>query len=233
MRFSPEAAALLFINRYFPECAAAFLAGSTVRGDQTFTSDLDIVIIGEEEPGHRRQCFFKYEWPIEVFLYGKNSFQIFFESDCMLGIPYLPRMCADGVILKDTDGSAKRIKEEAKSRLAEGPPAWTQSQMDNARYLITELLDDLEGSEDGAENIFTAGQLANILHEFILRTNRQWTGFGKWMIRSLRNYDTELAEEFTAAFQHFYQTGNKEKLSSFTEKILEPWDGKLFEGYKS
>ncbi|WP_070121577.1 nucleotidyltransferase domain-containing protein [Bacillus marinisedimentorum] len=233
MRFSPEAAALLFINRYFPECAAAFLAGSTVRGDHTSASDLDIVIIGAEEPVDRRRCFIKYEWPIEVFLYSKDSFQVFFDSDCMLGIPYLPRMCAEGIILKDMDGTARKIKVEAKQRLAEGPPPWTQSQTDNARYLITELLDDLEGSEDVAENLFTAGQLADILHEFILRTNRQWTGFGKWTIRSLRRFDEKTAAEFTEAFQHFYQSGKKEKLTSFTESIIEPWGGKLFEGYKS
>jgi predicted nucleotidyltransferase len=35
----------IFLDQRFPECSAAFLAGSVIRGEGTSTSDLDIVII--------------------------------------------------------------------------------------------------------------------------------------------------------------------------------------------
>lgn len=44
----PEMAAQLVIEKHFPNCQAALLAGSVVRGEATSTSDLDIVVFDKE-----------------------------------------------------------------------------------------------------------------------------------------------------------------------------------------
>lgn len=233
MRISPEAAALLFINRFYPQAEAAILAGSVIRNDATDHSDLDIVIIDETNDGVSRSCHEEYGWPIEVFLYTKNRFYPMFESDCMIGVPFLPRMCAEGVILKDKSGLAKEIKEESRKRMEEGPIAWSEGQVDHFRYTITDLLDDLIGSNNRKEDLFTAGKLAEVLHEFVLRANRQWVGYGKWVLRSLEQYDPVLAERFADAFDEFYKTRQKQKVEHLVDEVLEPFGGRLFNGYRS
>lgn len=79
------AAARAFIDQHFPECTAAFLAGSTLRGEATATSDLDIVIITTREGTPYRESFIAFGWPIEVFVHDNNLYRVYFASDvkCM------------------------------------------------------------------------------------------------------------------------------------------------------
>lgn len=232
MRISPEAAALLFINRFYPNCEAAFLAGSVVRNEATANSDLDIVVIDDMTEGVNRVSYTEFGWPIEVFIYTRANFFPLFESDCMIGIPYLPRMCAEGIILKDNKGFAKEIKKEAIDRIEEGPATWSDDLIEQTRYIITDLLDDLLGSNNGGEDLFIAGKLAETLHDFILRTNKQWCGYGKWVVRALKQYDEKLADQFVSVFSEFYRTGNKQGIEQFVDKILDPFGGRLFTGFK-
>lgn len=223
-------AAKKFIDSNFPECRMAFLGGSVSLESETENSDLDLVILTEEEPMTSQRCFVEFGWPIETFVYNPQMIHIFLESDSRSGNPLLLRICAKGIILKGGD-EAEEIKEDAQGRLKEGPPEWNQNQINHARYAITDLLEDFIGSEDPAESIFIVNQLAIKLHEFILRTNKQWTGEGKWLVRSLKNYDPQLAKEFIQAFESFYADRQKEPIISFVDEILKPHGGRLFDGY--
>ncbi len=61
--------------------------------------------------------------------------------------------------------------------------------------------------------------------------NGKWLGNSKWFIRVLRKYDEQYADQFVAAFDHFYTTGEKRKLITFVEKTLEQYGGRMFEGF--
>lgn len=62
-------AAHAFVAHRFPNCSAAFLAGSVVRGEATSTSDLDIVIVGDDIRAPYRESFHELSWPIETFVH--------------------------------------------------------------------------------------------------------------------------------------------------------------------
>ncbi|MGF9831771.1 nucleotidyltransferase domain-containing protein [Bacillus anthracis] len=81
------------------------------------------------------------------------------------------------------------------------------------------------------EELFIANLLAELLHEYVLRVNGKWLGNSKWFIRVLRKYDEQYADQFVAAFDHFYTTGEKSKLITFVEKTLEQYGGRMFEGF--
>ena len=78
MRLSPKDAALKFVNRNFPKCQAAVLAGSVVRGEETETSDLDVVIFDKNFSSSYRESFIEYGWAIEAFVHNLTSYQVFF-----------------------------------------------------------------------------------------------------------------------------------------------------------
>ncbi|WP_102345717.1 nucleotidyltransferase domain-containing protein [Bacillus sp. Marseille-P3661] len=231
MKLKPLDAANRFIEEIYPNSSIVILAGSVVREQSTSSSDLDILIIDETENTMSRNCFEKFGWPIETFVYNIESFYTFYEGDCLLGNPILPRMCAEGIILKGGE-MARQLQAEAKLRLIDGPLPWTEDQINYSRYMITDSLEDLIGSEDETESLFITNKLAELVHEFILRTNQKWTGQGKWLARAFRQYDEQQATEFFNRFNEYYKGRKKHLLIEYIDMILKPYGGRLFNGYR-
>ncbi|WP_062104366.1 nucleotidyltransferase domain-containing protein [Bacillus niameyensis] len=229
-RPSPLDAANLFINQYFPNCQAALLAGSVVRGEATDTSDLDIVIFDQNLRSSYRESFIQFGWYIECFVHNFSSYKEYFESDCKRAKPAMPKMVSEGIILKHDD-RLKEIKKEAKDLLEKGPEEWSAESIKVKRYFLTDALDDFKGCINREEGILIANTLAEATSEFVLRTNRKWTGSSKWVLRALKNYDEDFAMSFINAFDTYYKENNKELIIRIVEEVLEPFGGSLFAGF--
>jgi predicted nucleotidyltransferase len=230
IKIKPYEAAKKFVEENFPECDAALLAGSVARGEETSTSDLDIVIIDRNLPKAYRESIIAFGWPIEVFVHNLDSCREFFKSDIKRARPSLPRMVAEGIILRDHE-ILKLVQTEAVNLIKEGPEGWTSQEVDVKRYFITDTLDDFIGTNNRAEELFIANTLAGLLHEFILRTNGRWIGNSKWIVRELKNFDPDFTEQFIKAFETFYKNGEKELVIKIAEDILKSHGGRLFEGF--
>ncbi|RLQ94373.1 nucleotidyltransferase domain-containing protein [Falsibacillus albus] len=227
---SPLEAAKRFIDEQYSECSGAMLAGSVVRGEQTETSDLDIVIFVDGLQSAYRESVIFNGWPIEMFVHSMTSYEAYFKSDYDRARPSLQRMLAEGIIIKDFAG-LEMIKKQAEGILDEGPAPWTDETIKMKQYFITDALDDFIGSNKRSESIFIASSLADQVHEFILRTNRKWIGASKWIVRALRNHDEGIAHQFVDAFDKFYVTGEKDAVIEFVNQVLEPFGGSLFAGF--
>ncbi|MED3820863.1 nucleotidyltransferase domain-containing protein [Priestia megaterium] len=229
-KLEPLQAATQFISKHYPNCQGALLAGSVVRGEATHTSDLDLVIFDDSFTSSFRESLIEFGWAIEVFAHNPTSYQVFFKSDCKRARPSLPRMISEGIILVDK-GVIQSIKKEAKQLLEKGPEKWSEETIELKRYFVSDALDDLIGSSNTGEALFIANTLAYITHEFVLRTNGHWIGDSKWIVRSLNHYNERFSKEFVEAFDTFYKTGNKDKVIQLVDKVLEPYGGRLFEGF--
>lgn len=223
-------AAKKIIEKFFPDCDGAILAGSVVRGQESSTSDLDIVVFDQKLPASYRESFIELGWPVELFCHNLESYQAFFKSDCERARPCLPRMIAEGIVLKD-NGIIDGIKQEVETLLHAGPEKWDEATIKLKRYFLTDVLDDFIGTSNRSEAIFIAGTLAELAAEFVLRTNNWWVGSSKWIHRSLAEFDKDYAETFTEAFDLFYRTDEKSKVIHIVEGILEPHGGRLFAGF--
>jgi hypothetical protein len=231
MKKSIKVAVQTFLSQFFPQCHVALLGGSAAREEMTESSDLDIVIIDETQPSSFRQCYVCLDWKIEAFVYNRTSLSFAFERCRLEGYPSILQMCAEAVILKD-DGSAADIIQEAKETIQDGPSEWSKEEADDMRFRITDLLDDLNSSNEYNEQMFTASKLFDIVSEFVLRANGYWLGDGKWMHRSLLHYDSDFCHQYVQTFQTFVKTGNVEPLTTFIDDVLAGHGGRLFEGYK-
>lgn len=149
-QYKPVEAASLFIDEFFPQCQGAILAGSVVRGEATDTSDLDIVIFDNKISSSYRESLIQFGWPIEIFVHNLTSYQSSFDSDVERARPSLPRMVAEGIILKD-EGIIESIKIEAKKLLDKGPDEWLKETINFKRYFLTDTLDDFIGCTNRAE----------------------------------------------------------------------------------
>ncbi|TMU87465.1 nucleotidyltransferase domain-containing protein [Bacillus sp. BHET2] len=223
-------AARLFIEENFSTCEGALLGGSVVRGVDTKTSDLDIVVIDESVSTEYRESLYAYGWPIEVFVHTKETIRHYFQTDCKRARPSLPRMVSEGIPILDHP-IIPILKEEATKLLRDGPPSWSQQTIDMKRYFLTDALDDLIGSTNRGESIFIANSIGESLHEFVLRTNGRWTGHSKWIVRALKEYNHHFAVEYINAFDEFYLNNEKESIVQLVDSVLDGYGGRLFDGF--
>lgn len=218
------------IEERYPDCLTAILGGSIIRGEGNQHSDLDIFVIDAKIQGAYRESLMYQGFPVEVFIHTLQSYKEFFKSDCERAIPSLPQIVTEGKPIVEHE-ITKGIVQEAKNALKMGPPSWSEEKRRIEQYGLTDLLDDFEGSTRPDEDLFIAGRLAEKTHEFYLRVNNQWIGSSKWVLRALKRYDPEFAERFVDAFKFFYKTGDKSAIINLVDEVLNPFGGRLFDGY--
>jgi hypothetical protein len=228
-----ETATAIFRDRY-PKSKALFLAGSVVRGEATQFSDLDLVVVFEDVDHAWRESFIFGGWPVEAFIHDRQTLRYFFqEIDAKSGCPSLPQMVAESIVIADTDQFAQTLKDEARKVIADGPPRWDEVQINNKRYQITDLLDDIRDPRFPAELTASGARLYELLADFYLRSNDQWSGTGKTIPRRLRAVNSTIADQFETAFTQLFCESSARGVIELSEQILKPFGGKLFEGYRS
>jgi predicted nucleotidyltransferase len=220
-----------FVAATFPAARTAFLAGSVVRGEGTPTSDLDLVVVGDEGPW--RASYLAEGWPVEAFVHTEASLRDYFGSDAARRMPSLPRMCAEGLVVVDPAGRAEALRAEARALLDAGPPALEAAELAQRRYGLTDLVEDLEGAADPHELRFIAAELAQVASDFRLAYHRRWSGRGKWALRALAAADPDAAVALSDALAAAVGDGRREPLVAFVDATLAPAGGRLFAGFSA
>lgn len=228
-RPDPTTAARWFVERRFPDCAAALLGGSVVRGDAGPSSDLDIVVLAaNEQPNWSSHVAFG--WPIELFVQTPASYPAAFAHDRRHRWPLLPALCAEGLVLVDRSGAAEQLRGDAQHLLAAGPPPLSDDEKAWYRYTLTWMRGDVEDAHDLDEARLMVHDLAVTTAEVHLVLKGRWLGKGKWLLRNLRSADPELAEQFTHAQRAFHVDGNKAPLLRLATATLHLLGGPKFAG---
>ncbi|MFE1584168.1 nucleotidyltransferase domain-containing protein [Streptomyces sp. NPDC058737] len=140
-------------------------------------------------------------------------------------------MCADGLLLFDTDGLGARLAAHARALAAAGPPPVPADEIDDRRYALTDLLDDLAGSTDPSERLFIATELVRRTAELALAVSGSWGGGGKWLARRLET----TAPEVNARLHHGLREaldGRAEPLVTVVDEVLARAGGRFWVGYK-
>jgi hypothetical protein len=229
MKITALEAAVQFVNDEFPECEIAILAGSASRGEETRTSDLDILIF-DSNISEYRESFERYGWRIECFVNNNESCLKHFRSDREKGRPVLATMIIEGKVLRDK-GLVEKIKEEALFYIKQGPTPLASEFIRASRYFMYDLLDDFIDAKSEEEEIILLNTISIQLADFILRLNGQWSGRGKTLTRALKNYNSELSDRFFSALNTYYRDKNKQPIVEFINDIYEPIGGQLFDGF--
>lgn len=148
-------AARAVVEEQHPGARTAFLGGSVVTGRRTATSDLDVVVLLHGAPAPYRESLQYADWPVEMFVHTEATWHAYIERELPTRRSPLLWMCAAGLLLFDTDGLGARLAAHARKLTAAGPPPAPAEEVDDRRYAITDLLDDLAGSTDQNERLFS------------------------------------------------------------------------------
>lgn len=224
----PVTAARALVEEMFPGALYAFVGGSVLTERRTSTSDLDVVVVLDGLAVPYRESLRWHDWPVELFVHSETSLEAYFEKDFDRRRPTLARICAEGAVLADrTGGRASDLQSALGERLSSGPGGLTPDQAERARYVLSDLLDDLAGASDPGEEAFIRWELVRAVASTALGLGRKWEGSGKWLLRELREHDPVLADELLTAHD------NPVRLAAVATSVLERAGGRLWEGYRA
>lgn len=222
------------IKERYVNAKAVFWAGSVAANQGASTSDLDLVIVYERVPNAYREAFTYDGWPIDAFIHDLETLRYFCgRLEASDGKPALINMILHGQEILTQNSVSIEAKVIAAEALANGPDAWNQAQIDKERFLITDILDDIKSPKNKEEQIISAVHLFEPLLQFYFRAATKWTASGKSLMRLFKQENPELAEEWTAAFEILIQTGDASSIENAVTKILEPYGGYLWDGFRS
>lgn len=222
------------IQERYPEAKAVFWAGSVSQGNGTSASDLDLIIVFETIPFAYREAFIYDGWPIDAFIHDLNTLHYFFEeSRTGNGISGLSYMILNGKLVTEANHFSENIEILAQQSLNNGPVSWDKQQIDKERFLITDVLDDIKHPANRDEQIASAAWLLEALGQFYFRAQNKWCASGKSIIRYLKNDNPPLATEFTMAFDSLFKASDSVLLELLVQKILAPYGGLLWDGFRS
>ena len=226
-----ELAKELFESRY-SGAEVVFAAGSFRRQESTATSDLDLVVVYSKLPRAYRESFVFKGWPVEAFVNDPETLNHFFwEVDAKSGIPSLPYMVVEGQALPEGHPLVFKLKSLADHVLDVGPQVYSQEQLLDQKYAISDLLDDLRAPRNEFEAKAIAAKLHERLGDFWFRAQGRWSASGKHIPRRMHRLDPTFAETWHTAFNDAF-AGKSELLVELTEGVLNRFGGYVFEGYR-
>jgi hypothetical protein len=221
------------IQERYADAKAVFWAGSVSQDQGTSASDLDLVIVFDRLPNAYREAFVYDGWPVDAFIHDPDTLRYFFEeSRTGNGISGLSYMILNGREVLTPNDFSKRIKMLAEELLKSGPAIWDKEKIDKERFLITNVLEDIKFPASRDEQIVSAAWLFEALGQFYFRAQNKWCASGKSIIRYLKNDSPALALEFNQCFENLFQKGDFVGLESVVKKVLMPYGGLLWDGFK-
>ena len=200
-------------------------------GRRTAMSDLDIVVILHGSPAPYRASLRRGEWPVEMFVHTEATWHAYTQREVRKRRSPLLWMCADGILLFDKDGVGTHLAAEARRLTAAGPPTVPAEEIDDRRYAITDLLDDLVGSTDQGERLFIATELVRRAGELALAASGTWNGGGKWLARRLETPAPGLSMRLHDGLREVL-AGRIEPLAAVVDEVLDQVGGRFWVGYQ-
>lgn len=201
-----------------------------MRGEGTYLSDIDLVVIYDEVIAARRESFLMDDIPTEAFVHDRGTLTWFINDDVSRGRPSILSMIAEGTLIGAQKWEGVELRARINARLAEGPQPLTSAALNALRYEITDAVDDLRGNRTSGEMMAIGTLLYPKLVELALRGRGRWNGAGKWAPRLLRELSPDLADAFEGAFRNLFAVGDASAVIELAEAELQPHGGGFFEG---
>jgi hypothetical protein len=231
MRTDPVTTARALVRERHPEAVQAWLGGSAATGRATATSDPDVTVLLEEVDVHRTSLVYD-GWPVELFVHTAASVDHFVATDLARRRPTMARLVATGVGLLGEGG--EDVRRRCEEVLAAGPPPAPEADVEQRRYVVTDLLDDLAGAAHDEESTAIALEVWRQVAELALVSHGAWLGTGKWLVRELQALDTRQGTHLTSALDlalHRALAGETASLAAVADDVLAPVGGRLWAGF--
>lgn len=197
--------------------------GSYIHGTPGPTSDLDVHVV-IASPRRRRQNIVLNGLEIEMFLNPTEQIRRYMAEDKERGIDQ--HMFAFGRAIYDPQGIIAELQREARLLWEAGPPELSVDQIWYPRYILTDLLrdvEDLDGDEE-ASYLLIAHTVESILHTHYTLHHR-WPAKPKRLLSHLATWDVETATLACDTLKHGALETQRQALHQLAEHVLAPIGG--------
>lgn len=216
----------------YPNATQAWLSGSVASGNATPTSDLDITVLLPEAVPQRESVMYE-GWPVELFVHTEASIRAFVAKDARRRRPTMARLVATGIPLLDGLGG-QDLQRECADAVAAGPGPLSPGEMDLARYMLTDQLDDLVGGAPAHIHAAIAIEVWRRTAELLLAASGWWEGGAKWLVREVEACDRAKGTGFGEALHVGLRAaleGDIQPLVAVADEVLDLTGGRLWEGF--
>lgn len=128
--------------------------------------------------------------------------------------------------------ASRSIQTWAQSVVSNTPGVPGSASLIEDRYWVTDLLDDFRDERTAAELRAVACKLYPLVCNFVLKSRGSWLGSGKTLPGLVERAAPDISKQIESAFECFFKTGERRGVLHLVEQILEPFGGKLFEGFR-
>lgn len=216
-----------FVDEYFPKTSNILITGSFNTPFFNETSDLDIVLISD---WHRDTFVEAYEYngiKMQIIMLPLYDIDGVIYRDIAKGRGAIISMLGKGVIIRDKNNLLKRLNLHCKNLYDRGPVQAKKEVIDRFRAQTTSCIEDLEGTEDFAEQTFTVLEAYNNILRLFLYKKRLWSYNGKAASREIKYRDEAFHYSYISSLDSFFKEHNKKEVLSFLKKTLKDCGGEL------
>lgn len=122
------------LKKFYPNCECAFVAGSMLRGEESATSDIDVVVIyGDEFEGIHRNSIIENGWSIEFFVHNRQSLDYYMNLDRQCGMCIIMDMVVSGLVIPEANDFTRERKAKAQKFIDAGPPILSDMEIEDRR----------------------------------------------------------------------------------------------------
>lgn len=212
-----------FVSVRYPAARVALLSGSRARGEGRADSDYDLFLLFDSLPegAWREKCWFEGA-PFELFGHDPGTLSYFCRTVVSRsGVPSVPEMVADGLVLIGEGGPALVwARDLARRTIAAGPTPLDPAMKRTRLAAVTELREMLESCPPGPALTSVGVALYPLLADFTLRAAGRWSASVKRMPAALAELDPDLGDRFVSGFALLFSAGDPAPVIAFTDQIL-------------
>lgn len=227
----PVAVARHIVKERFSGAVCAFASGAWQKREDTPYSVVSVVVIQTRVPRAYRESLRVDQVPVEVYVHDPESWDyLCLMKDRMKGDASVAQIVAQGEALLPGSAMASEMQERAKAVLAAGPEPLHEEQIQEKRYVISVLMNELRAPRGHGEAIGSLSVLHETLADFYLRGRRLWSASGRGIPAALQAADAEFAKRWQRVFTEAFM-GNRSSVMALVDEVLEPHGGFLFDGH--
>lgn len=112
-----------------------------------------------------------------------------------------------------------------------GTKPWGEREINDSRYGITDLVEDMKAPRSLDELHACVTRLYPLVADHYLRSRQMWSARGKSIPRRLDSVSPAFGISFRAAFRDVFEQGATDRLFALCEEVLAPSGGWLFAGH--
>ncbi|WP_141734560.1 hypothetical protein [Oligoflexus tunisiensis] len=231
MTRDPVVAARNIVKERFPGAVCAFARSDCPKHEETPYSVLSIVVIMTRVQTAFRESLRVDQISMEVFVHDPESWDyLCLKKDRAKGDPSVAQIVAQGEPLLQGSAMAGEMQQRAKAVLAAGPEPLTAEQVQERRYQISVLMNELRAPHGHGEAMGSLSVLHETLADFYLRGRGLWSARGANIPQALKEADADFATRWRRVFTSAFM-GDRSNLMRLVDEVLEPHGGFLFDGH--